>query len=139
MADQKTPKSDIPVRAATTTTSAKSLADDRTVLANERTYAAWLRTGIAALVAGLAVEKLQGDLMPFWAVNGIAAALVTFSAVSFILGTWRYYRMEQKLQGLTTHPLPTAVILVISAMLAMAAALGAVAVFWFSPWMRTDL
>lgn len=39
---------------------------DRTVLANERTYAAWLRTGIAALAAGLAIEKFMVQVLPEW-------------------------------------------------------------------------
>ena len=31
---------------------------DRTALANERSYAAWIRTGLGAMVAGLAIEHL---------------------------------------------------------------------------------
>jgi len=33
---------------------------DRTILANERTYAAWLRTGLAALVTGPLIFKNTG-------------------------------------------------------------------------------
>ncbi len=37
---------------------------DRTVLANERTYAAWIRTGLGAMVAGLAIEHLLNEVHP---------------------------------------------------------------------------
>ena len=37
---------------------------DRTVLANERTYAAWIRTGLGAMVAGLAIEHLLIEVYP---------------------------------------------------------------------------
>ena len=37
---------------------------DRTVLANERTYAAWIRTGLAALVTGVATEHILIEVYP---------------------------------------------------------------------------
>ena len=115
---------------------AKSLADDRTVLANERTYAAWIRTGIAAMVAGLAVEKLQGDLMPHWAINAISVALVTFSVIAFGLGTLRYHRMSAKLHGLASAPLPPQMMMIVTILLTVAGAMAMLAVFWFHPWAK---
>ena len=39
----------------------RDYAIDRTVLANERTYTAWIRTGLTALAAGVAVELQTFD------------------------------------------------------------------------------
>ncbi|HSV29104.1 MAG TPA: DUF202 domain-containing protein [Candidatus Omnitrophota bacterium] len=112
----------------------KSLADDRTVLANERTYAAWVRTGIAAMVSGLAVERLQADLMPGWAINAISAALVVFSIIAFGVGTLRYHHMSAKLHGVASHPLPVQMMMIVTVLLTLAAAMSLLAIFWFHPW-----
>ncbi len=41
-----------------------ALALDRTVLANERTYQAWIRTGLSIFVTGLGVAKFLKGEMP---------------------------------------------------------------------------
>ena len=53
-----------------------TLALDRTVLANERTYQAWLRTGLTALVSGLGVAKFLKDMMPLWMLVAVAMILI---------------------------------------------------------------
>lgn len=42
------------------------LAMIRTVLANERSFSAWIRTGISSELIGLAVAKLLFDFQPEW-------------------------------------------------------------------------
>lgn len=49
------------------------LAEDRTLLANERTFAGWLRTSMAAVGIGLAFHVLFGELQPFWLPRAIAS------------------------------------------------------------------
>lgn len=70
------------------------LAFDRTVLANERTYAAWLRTGLCALAAGLAIEKFMIDVLPFWGIRIISIVLIVFSGAVFLLAAWRYSHLK---------------------------------------------
>ncbi|MGI9483419.1 MAG: YidH family protein, partial [Hyphomicrobiales bacterium] len=70
------------------------LALDRTILANERTYAAWLRTGLCALAAGLAIEKFMIDVLPFWGIRMISVVLIVFSAVAFLLSAWRHAHLK---------------------------------------------
>jgi inner membrane protein YidH len=67
-----------------------ALALDRTVLANERTYQAWLRTGLASAAAGLGVAKFLQETIPLWILLVIATVLILFSAVAFWLAAWRY-------------------------------------------------
>jgi putative membrane protein len=40
------------------------LAADRTLFAAERTYAAWVRTGLAALASGVGAKKLLEGVIP---------------------------------------------------------------------------
>jgi len=78
-----------------------NLALDRTVLANERTYAAWIRTGLAALAAGLGIAKFMTGLMPLWSILIIAAVLIGFSSVAFLLAGCSAARHDQELESVT--------------------------------------
>ena len=80
---------------------------DRTVLANERTFAAWIRTGLAALVGGLAVEHILADGESGGIMHAIAAALIVFSALSFLLASWRYAHLGIRLEALDVRTIPT--------------------------------
>lgn len=102
------------------------LATDRTVLANERTYAAWIRTGITALAAGVAIEKFMVNAMPSWTIRIIAAILILYSAVAFIIGAWRYSHLGVKIAEVDVKSIPKIVthaasaLLVICSLLALA-------------------
>jgi len=73
-----------------------TLSIDRTMLANERTYQAWLRTGLASAAAGLAIFKLMSDSMPLWILLIVASVLLIFSALFFMLAAWRYSHIHLK-------------------------------------------
>lgn len=67
-------------------------AADRTVLAAERTYAAWVRTGLVALAAGVGAKTSLGQVLPEWAILFNASLLVLFSAFCFAAAVWRDLR-----------------------------------------------
>ncbi len=71
---------------------------ERTRLAKERTFAAWLRTGLASAIAGLGVVKLLPGLRPEWLGKAIGLLLVFSSALVFILGFRTYYIVLKKLE-----------------------------------------
>ncbi len=71
---------------------------ERTRLAKERTFAAWLRTGLASAIAGLGIVKLLPDLRPEWIGKSIGLLLVLSSALAFILGFRTYYIVLKKLE-----------------------------------------
>ena len=54
-------------------------AADRTVLAAERTYAAWVRSGLVSLVAGVGAKASLGSVLPEWAIMFNATLLVLFA------------------------------------------------------------
>jgi len=82
---------------------------DRTVLANERTYAAWIRTGLAALAAGIAIEKLLAGFMAAWSIRGIAVILILYSALAFGLAAWRYTHLGVPLARADVKAVPVIV------------------------------
>ncbi|MBV8524998.1 MAG: DUF202 domain-containing protein [Acetobacteraceae bacterium] len=65
------------------------LAADRNVLADERTYAAWVRTEFTALAAGVGAKKVLGGVLPNWAILATGTVVVLFGAFCFIAAIWR--------------------------------------------------
>ncbi len=102
------------------------LAEDRTVLANERTYAAWARTGLTALAAWVAVEKLMVDIVPEWSLRAIALSLLAFATACFSIGFWRYRRTSARLRSGFISTFPTALLGLLTALL-LIASLGGMA------------
>lgn len=63
-------------------------ARERTALAFERTYAAWVRTGLAALAFGIAIHGLRGSA-PGWLSQIAESGLILFAALCFVTGLHR--------------------------------------------------
>jgi putative membrane protein len=98
-------------------------AEDRTALANERTYSAWLRTGLGALAAGAAFEKLLGQQAPPAVVKGAATALIVGAVVMFWIGWWRYTHLGRKLRDVDIRRMPEWGALALALLLSAAALL----------------
>lgn len=75
------------------------LAIDRTMLANESTFLAYVRTGLAMTAAG-------ATLMHFATNTGsdiIGPLLIVGGMGIFIIGTVRYYKMRKIIQNIRAH------------------------------------
>jgi len=68
------------------------------VLANERTYAAWIRTGLTSFAAGLGVEKFIHGVIPDITVRIISMAFFLCSALFFFLAAWRYQHVGSRMK-----------------------------------------
>ncbi|MFN2400002.1 MAG: YidH family protein [Gemmatimonadaceae bacterium] len=70
------------------------LALERTHLANERTFAAWLRTGLSVAAAGIAVSHFLPRT------DHTLGAIFVIAGVSLIIfGAWRFTRTQQELSA----------------------------------------
>lgn len=76
------------------------LAYDRTLLANERTYAAWLRTGLAVAAFGFALVHLPDR--PTLLERVLSAALVVAGAAVIAYGGFRYRQVARDLRAEST-------------------------------------
>jgi putative membrane protein len=65
------------------------LAADRNILAAERTYAAWVRTGLFALASAIGARALLAGVVPHWLVLADATMLIAFSIFCFGAAIWR--------------------------------------------------
>jgi putative membrane protein len=84
----------------------------RTHLANERTFLAWLRTGLSLMAVGLAVAGfLPVDLVPgFPYVRSFSVLLVLSGTVLVIYGVSRYVRAYKQIETGAYDPAGTAVV-----------------------------
>ena len=64
------------------------LSEDRTIMANERTYSSWTGTGLGALGMGIAVQALFKATEPTW-IAKIAATVFIAVAIAFFVTAWR--------------------------------------------------
>jgi putative membrane protein len=60
------------------------LAEDRTVLANERTFASWFRTGFASVGIGLGFQALFVKMEPGWVPRAIATLFLLLGVFLFV-------------------------------------------------------
>lgn len=72
------------------------LAIHRTLLANERTFLAYIRTALALFIAGASLIRFFDD--PLAHIAGIA--LIPFGLILFVIGTVRYHYMKREISNL---------------------------------------
>jgi putative membrane protein len=65
------------------------LAADRNILASERTYAAWVRTGLLSLAGGIGAQAVRD--VPDWLVLANGTLLIAFSLFCFGAAVWRHF------------------------------------------------
>jgi len=78
-------------------------AEDRTVLANERTFAGWMRTGFASIAVGVGFNLLT-ELEPVWVPKAIATAFLLIGIAIFIAAERRACAVVRRLH---THEVKT--------------------------------
>ncbi|UZX04590.1 DUF202 domain-containing protein [Arthrobacter sp. CDRTa11] len=103
--------------------------DPRFTLANERTFLAWIRTSLALLAGGIAIEAFTADLFLEPVRKGLAVLLLLLGMLLSAGSAVRWIRVERSMRNKTPLPLP-----LIVPLLAGAGALAAAAVLIFVLW-----
>lgn len=80
--------------------------DARFSLANERTYLAWLRTCLAFIGGGAALEALTSDAFESPLRRWISVGLILVGVLLAGAATWRWHRIEQALRRDEPLPVP---------------------------------
>ena len=100
--------------------------DYRFTLANERTFLAWLRTGLGLLAGAVALAGLIHNFGPRPMRLGITALLLVLSLVVTTGAYWRWDRAERAMrekQALSYDPLPRLLVAGLGIVIAAAALL----------------
>lgn len=67
------------------------------MLAAERTYASWLRTGLSFLVVGLAAQRFLREVLPGSPLLMISFAMILCAVVCFGSAAWRDAEVRRRL------------------------------------------
>lgn len=103
--------------------------DPRFTLANERTFLAWIRTSLALLAGGIAIEAFTPDLFLETMRKSLAVVLLLLGMLLSAGSAVRWLRVERSMRNKVPLPLP-----LIVPLLAGAGALAAAAVLVFILW-----
>jgi uncharacterized membrane protein YidH (DUF202 family) len=79
--------------------------DTQAELANERTYLAWLRTGLALVAAGVAAERILPAEGITWARQLIGVTLILAGVVTAALARRRWHSVDRALRGDVRFPI----------------------------------
>lgn len=73
-------------------------AEDRTVLANERTFAGWMRTGMASVAVAIGLKAVFGDFEPTWIAKATASIFIAAAILIFIAAARQSIKTHKRLQ-----------------------------------------
>lgn len=97
--------------------------DPRFTLANERTFLSWIRTALALLAAGIALEALSAQLLNFELRKPISLSLVTLAILISASACIRWLKIENALRARKPLPFPMLIPVLSIALLALTAVL----------------
>ncbi|WP_439522254.1 YidH family protein [Marivita sp.] len=104
-------------------------AEARTILANERTFAGWMRTGMASVALALGLRALFDPFEPTW-IPKLVSTLFIFIALAIFWAAWRNSSETQKeLHAKDAQPQSASRIGLIAAILSAGSA-AAGAILW---------
>ena len=103
-----------------------------TILAAERTYAAWVRTGLFALASGVGARALLTGLLPEWLIKADASMLVAFSVFCFAAAIWRHLNPGPPPPVPGVARIPRSVLVTVNLFLALVS-LAALVGIWAGP------
>ena len=104
-----------------------ALSEDRTILANERTFAGWMRTSLACLAIGVGSHALARELEPWWLPPLIATAFLLLAAIVMVLAERRATAVMKRLSAhivVTAKPLNLRLFTTVICIAAAAIAVG---------------
>jgi len=107
-------------------------AEDRTVLAYERTFAGWLRTGFAGIGIGIAFNALFTRVEPAWVPKLIASVFLLVAIFIFVNAERRACAVMHRLHTHEVRTIKISYIRLIT-IVCVIATLALLAVIWLLP------
>lgn len=104
-------------------------AEDRTVLANERTFGGWIRTGLAAVGLGIAMHAVFGEAEPTWFAKAAATLFILAGLFIFAIAWKKSCVVVERLNCHAVEAVNTDHLLWIVLILSLSAC-GVIAILW---------
>ena len=109
------------------------LAEDRTILASERTFASWIRTGLASIGIALGFHALFGRLQPIWLPRALATAFQAIAIMIFRAAERRACAVRARLHAHEVETIKITRIRLITIVAVLATAALGVGLWLFGP------
>ena len=103
--------------------------DYRFTLANERTFLAWMRTSLALLAGGIALEEVAGEFSTAGTRTALAVTAVVFSLALAVSAFVRWRQVQRAMRRDEPLPHPWAVPLLATGIVAVAGVVALVLAF----------
>ncbi|MFN3619157.1 YidH family protein [Sphingorhabdus sp.] len=109
--------------------SRNDLSEDRTILANERTFGSWMRTSLGCVAIGVGFQGLFPSMEPPWVPRAIATGFLILAMLVIILAQRRAAAVISRLDA---HAIVNAraINLQIFAMLVCVGSIALIAAIW---------
>ncbi|WP_243611354.1 YidH family protein [Shimia aestuarii] len=104
-------------------------AEDRTIMANERTFSAWMGTGLGAVGVAVGLKAVFGEFDPTWAAKAVASLFLLVALVIFWSARRQACRTLRRLQDEDSEPMPTRGFTRLATLMSLAT-LGTGAILW---------
>ncbi len=75
------------------------VARQRALLDSERTFSAWLRTGLASVIAGFGVSIFMASGTHSWLAPLVASIFILTGSVVYVLAFWSYQEAYKELRA----------------------------------------
>jgi len=82
-------------------------AEDRTIMANERTFNAWLGTGLGGVGVAIGLKAVFGEFEPTWAAKAVASLFLGFAILIYWSARRQACKTLQRLQEQDAETMPT--------------------------------
>ena len=82
-------------------------AEDRTVLANERTFNSWMGTGLGAIGVAIGLKAVFGEFEPTWAAKGVATIFLGTAILIFWAARQQAHSTHERLNSHDSKTQPT--------------------------------
>ena len=109
------------------------LSEDRTVLANERTFASWFRTGLGAVGIGLGFQALFSKIEPAWVPRLMATMFLLLGIFLFVAAERQACKVLSRLEAHSVKPFRNNRLRLITIFSSLAVA-GLIAALWALPF-----
>ncbi|WP_253261128.1 MULTISPECIES: YidH family protein [unclassified Roseobacter] len=104
-------------------------AEDRTILANERTFSAWMGTGMGAIGVAIGLKAVFGAFEPTWAAKAVATIFLIAAILIFWAARRQALKTYQRLNQTDAEAQPTRSFTVLASILTTATVLTG-AILW---------
>ncbi|RMF37919.1 MAG: DUF202 domain-containing protein [Alphaproteobacteria bacterium] len=101
--------------------------EDRTIMANERTFSSWIGSGLGCIGVALGMKAVFGTFEPVWAAKLVASLFLGIAISIFWMARNQACKTLQRLDDTDSEPQPTRNLTLVAALLSTAAvATGAI-------------